>query len=48
MELTRRLVAEEGLRPADFFIWYELLRKIGDVADYAEDVGDRLRLLIAR
>jgi len=48
MELARRLFAEEGLRPADFFILYELIRRIGDVADYAEDVGDRLRLLIAR
>ncbi len=48
MELTRRLVAEEGLKPAEFFIWYEVIRKIGDVADYSEDVGDRLRLLIAR
>ncbi len=47
-ELTRRLVAEKDLAPADFFIWYEIIRKIGDVADYSEDVGDRLRLLIAR
>lgn len=49
MELTRRLFAEEErLTPATFFLWYEIIRKIGDIADYSEDVGDRLRLLIAR
>jgi predicted phosphate transport protein (TIGR00153 family) len=47
MELTRRLV-DEDLKPAAFFLWYEIIQKVGDVADYAEDVGDRLRLLIAR
>lgn len=49
MELARRLFAEEArLSPAAFFLWYEIIQKIGDIADYAEDVGDRLRLLIAR
>ncbi len=28
--------------------WYETIKKLGDIADHAEDVGDRLRLLIAR
>jgi hypothetical protein len=28
--------------------WYQLIEWIGDLADYAEKVGDRLRLLIAR
>ena len=29
------------------YFWYELIRWIGDMADYAERVGNRLRLLIA-
>lgn len=49
LELTRRLLAaEDQLGKADFLLWFELVRHIGDLADHAEDVGDRLRLLIAR
>jgi uncharacterized protein Yka (UPF0111/DUF47 family) len=29
-------------------MWYQLIEWVGDLADYAEKVGDRLRLLIAR
>jgi uncharacterized protein Yka (UPF0111/DUF47 family) len=29
-------------------MWYQIIEWIGDLADYAEKVGDRLRLLIAR
>jgi uncharacterized protein Yka (UPF0111/DUF47 family) len=29
-------------------MWYQLIQWVGDLADYAEKVGDRLRLLIAR
>ena len=48
-ELTRRLFEhEEGMSPGTFFLWHELFRRIADIADYAEDVGDRLRLLVAR
>ena len=48
MELTRRLFAlESQLKPLTVVLWYELFHLIGDIADYAEDVGDRLRLLIA-
>lgn len=36
------------LSRADFLLWYELIHKIGGLADFAEDVADRLRLLIAR
>jgi len=39
---------EDSMKPISVVFWYELLREIGDLADYAEDVGDRLRLLIAR
>jgi uncharacterized protein Yka (UPF0111/DUF47 family) len=28
-------------------MWYQLIEWVGDLADYAEKVGDRLRLLIA-
>ncbi len=49
MELTRLLYEiEEGLSPGTFFLWHELFRRMGDIADCAEDVGDRLRLLVAR
>lgn len=48
-ELVRALFAyEDNLKPIDVVFWYELLGQIADLADYAEDVGDRLRLLIAR
>ena len=38
----------DSMTPPTFFLWYELFQKLGDIADYAEDVGDRLRLLVAR
>jgi len=39
---------EESLSPVDVMLWYQLIGWIGDVADHAEKVGNRLRLLIAR
>ena len=49
IELTRALfAAEDEMKPLDVVFWYELIQRIGDIADFAEDVGDRLRLLIAR
>lgn len=49
LELTRRLFAEEEyIKPVSVIMWYQLIQWIGDLADYAEKVGDRLRLLIAR
>lgn len=48
-ELTTLLFDhEDEMRPLSVVFWYDLLTTIGDIADYAEDVGDRLRLLIAR
>ena len=48
-ELTERLFQhEDEMKPVSVMFWYELFRLIADIADYAEDVGDRLRLLIAR
>ncbi len=49
MSLTRNLFAqEESMSPVSVIFWYQLIEWIGDLADYAEKVGDRLRLLIAR
>lgn len=39
---------EDDLKPVSVMMWYQLIEWIGDLADYAEKVGDRLRLLIAR
>lgn len=39
---------QEELNALEVVYWDRLIDLIGDVADYAEDVGDRLRLLIAR
>ena len=48
-ELMKLLLRDaDNLSRADFLLWYELIQKIGSLADYAEDVADRLRLLIAR
>jgi hypothetical protein len=39
---------EDSLSPVSVMFWYQLIEWIGDLADYAEKVGNRLRLLIAR
>jgi predicted phosphate transport protein (TIGR00153 family) len=38
---------EDVLDPVSVIFWYRLIDWIGDLADYAEKVGDRLRLLTA-
>jgi predicted phosphate transport protein (TIGR00153 family) len=49
MALTRSLFAQEdSMKPVSVMFWYQLIQWVGDLADYAEKVGDRLRLLIAR
>lgn len=49
IELSRRLFKHEAeMNPVSVMMWYQLIQWIGDLADYAEKVGDRLRLLIAR
>jgi uncharacterized protein len=49
LELTRRLFQhEDEIKPVSVMMWYQLIQWVGDLADYAEKVGDRLRLLIAR
>ena len=49
LELARRLFQhEDEIKPVSVILWYQLIQWVGDLADYAEKVGDRLRLLIAR
>jgi predicted phosphate transport protein (TIGR00153 family) len=46
--LTRLLFArEKELDPVTVILWYRVIEWIGDLADHAEKVGNRLRLLIA-
>lgn len=49
IELSRRLFQhEDEINPVSVMMWYQLIQWVGDLADYAEKVGDRLRLMIAR
>lgn len=49
MDLARTLFSkEDDLKPVSVMFWYQMLQWIGDLADYAEKTGDRMRLLLAR
>ncbi len=49
LQLTRLLFShEDEMKPVSVMMWYQIIQWIGDLADYAEKVGDRLRLLIAK
>jgi predicted phosphate transport protein (TIGR00153 family) len=49
MALTKLLFEhEDDMKPVSVIFWYQLIQWIGDLADYSEKVGDRLRLLLAR
>lgn len=49
MALTRTLFEHEAeMQAVSVMLWYRLVEWIGDIADNAEKVGDRLRLMIAR
>ncbi len=49
LELSRRLFQhEDEIKPVSVIMWYQVIQWVGDLADYAEKVGDRLRLMIAR
>lgn len=39
---------EDELKPVSVMMWYQIIEWIGDLADYAEKVGDHLRLLLAK
>ena len=47
--LTRSLFShEDDMKPVSVIFWRDLIRMIGEIADYSEKVGNRLRLLLAR
>ena len=47
--LARQLFQhEDDMAPVSVVFWYQLLQWIGDLADYSEKAGNRLRLLVAR
>ncbi len=49
VSLARALFKQEdSMSAVSVMFWYQLIQWIGDLADYAEKVGNRLRLLIAR
>ncbi len=49
LQLARLLFEhEDEMKPVSVMFWYQLIQWIGDLADYAEKVGNRLRLLLAR
>jgi len=49
VKLTQILFSKEDeMKPVSVMFWYQMIQWIGDLADYAEKVGDRMRLLIAR
>jgi predicted phosphate transport protein (TIGR00153 family) len=49
VKLTQILFArEDEMKPVSVMFWYQMIQWIGDMADYAEKAGDRMRLLIAR
>ncbi len=39
---------EEEMKPVSVLFWYRLIEWIGDLADYAEKAGNRVRLMIAK
>ncbi len=46
-EALRSLFSIEDEIGVGAYYWYEIIQWIGDIADYAERVGNRIRLLIA-
>jgi predicted phosphate transport protein (TIGR00153 family) len=49
IDLLHELFAHEAdLDPVSLMVWHRLIRWIGDLANYSEKVGNRLRLLLAR
>jgi hypothetical protein len=49
IQLARALFNhEDELKPVSVMMWYRIIEWVGDLADYAEKVGDHLRLMIAK
>lgn len=48
-QIAKVLFSLEGeLSPVAIFMWTKVLNKLGDMANHAENVGDRVRLFLAR
>jgi len=48
-QIAKALFAhEDTMKPVAVFMWSKIFNKIGDLANHAENVGDRIRLFIAR
>ena len=48
-DLARKLFSlEDEIKPGSLFIWNKILNKVGDIANTAEKMGNRLRLFIAQ
>ena len=48
IEIAQLFAHQEELSPLEIVYWDRLTELIGDIADYVENAGDQLRLLIAR
>jgi predicted phosphate transport protein (TIGR00153 family) len=49
IDLLHKLFEHEAdIDPVSLMVWHRLIRWIGDLANYSEKVGNRLRLLLAR
>ncbi len=49
LALARTLFGlESTIDPVSVIMWYRIIEWVGDLADYAEKVGDRIRLFVAR
>lgn len=49
VKLAQALFArEDEMKPVSVIFWYQMIQWIGDLADYSEKVGNRMRLLLAR
>jgi predicted phosphate transport protein (TIGR00153 family) len=47
--VARQLFAvETEMSPVDVMMWYRIFRQVGQLADTAEGIGNRLRLLLAK
>ena len=49
IDMLRKIFAHEGeIDPVSLMVWRRLIHWIGDLANYSEKVGNRLRLFVAR
>jgi uncharacterized protein Yka (UPF0111/DUF47 family) len=46
--LSQQLFAlEEELKPTDIFLWFRVYGELGQLANFAEKTGDRLRRMLS-